>query len=164
MTYANAVMPHALFIASECWPESSFLEVAQDSLAFLDRETTVQDFFWPVGNYGWYSRGEAKTPYDQQPVEAGTMAEAALDVFRLRSDEKYRSIFRRAHAWFHGRNSLGLALVDVRTGGCCDGLQSGGVNRNQGAESTLAYLTTQAHGSEIERLCGRDRMAAPITL
>lgn len=144
MTYANAVMPHALFIAAQRWPESSFLAVAEDSLAFLDRETTVDDAFWPVGNNGWYSRGEAKAPYDQQPVEAGTMAEAALVAFRSRADEKYLNLFRRTHGWFHGRNSLAQPLVDVRSGGCCDGLQAGGVNRNQGAESTLAYLATEA--------------------
>jgi uncharacterized protein YyaL (SSP411 family) len=151
MTYANAVMPHALFIAAECWPENAFLQVAEDSLAFLDCETTVDDFFWPVGNNGWYSRGEAKAPYDQQPVEAGTMAEAALDALRLRRDESYFNIFRRAHGWFHGRNSLGQALIDVRSGGCCDGLQTGGINRNQGAESTLAYLATEALGSHVRQ-------------
>jgi hypothetical protein len=143
MTYANAVMPHALFVAAERWPEASFLGVAEESMAFLDRETTADDFFWPVGNNGWYSRGEAKAPYDQQPVEAGTMAEAALAAFRFRSDEEYLNIFRRARGWFHGQNSLGQSLVDIRTGGCCDGLQAGGVNRNQGAESTLAYLATE---------------------
>jgi len=151
LTYANAVMPHALFIAAQRWPEASFLDVAEHSLAFLDRQTTVEDFFWPVGNNGWYSRGEAKAPYDQQPVEAGTMAEAALDAFRLHADEKYLRIFHRARGWFRGRNSLNQPLFDPRTGGCCDGLQPGGVNRNQGAESTLAYLATEAQAVHIRQ-------------
>ena len=29
MTYANAVLPHALFIAEKCWPQETFLEVAK---------------------------------------------------------------------------------------------------------------------------------------
>ena len=160
MTYANAVMPHALFVAAQCWPEAPFLEVAEDSLMFLDRETTVENFFWPVGNNGWYSRSEAKAPYDQQPVEAGTMADAALAAFRLCPNENYLAMFRRAHRWFHGRNSLGQPLVDVRTHGCCDGLQVGGLNRNQGAESTLASLWTELLESEIEPLSGADRRTA----
>ena len=41
MTYANAVLPHALFIAAKRWPEEDFLDVAQASFAFLDHETTV---------------------------------------------------------------------------------------------------------------------------
>jgi hypothetical protein len=31
-------------------------------------------------------------------------------------------------------------LYDYETGGCRDGLQPSGVNENQGAESTLAWL------------------------
>lgn len=143
MTYANAVMPHAMLVAAQCWPETTFLQVAQDSFAFLDRETTVDGVFWPVGNGGWYSRGEVKATYDQQPVEAGAMADAALAAFQLRSDARYLASFSRARMWFHGENSLRQSLVDLHSGGCCDGLQIGGLNRNQGAESTLAYLTTE---------------------
>src|SRR5271157_3811067 len=83
MTYANAVLPHAMFIAARCWPEENFLDVAEASFAFLDRETTVENVFWPVGNSDWYPRGEEKSLYDQQPVEAVTMAEAALAAFGL---------------------------------------------------------------------------------
>ena len=62
---------------------------AKTSFAFLDRETTAEDVFWPVGNSGWYPHGEDKAPYDQQPVEAVTMAEAALAAFGLLGDEQY---------------------------------------------------------------------------
>ncbi len=147
MTYANAVLPHALFVAGRHWPKEVFLEVAETAYAFLDRVTTVENVFWPVGNNGWYVQGKDKAPYDQQPVEAGTMADAALAAFRLRQDEQYLASFRRAHGWFHGRNSLGQSLADARGGACCDGLQPSGVNRNQGAESTLAYL-----GAELDYL------------
>src|SRR5436853_2883504 len=74
MTYANAVLPHALFAAAQCWPKGPFREVAETSFAFLDRETTTDQVFWPVGNGGWYAHGEEKAQYDQQPVEAATMA------------------------------------------------------------------------------------------
>jgi hypothetical protein len=140
MTYANAVLPQAMFVAAERWPQDGFLDVAQASFAFLDRTTTAENIFWPVGNSDWYPHGEAKSPYDQQPVEASTMADAALTAFGLLGGEQYLSASRRAHAWFHGQNSLRQPLVDVPYGACCDGLQASGLNRNQGAESTLAYL------------------------
>ena len=54
MTYANAVLPHALFIAARCWPEEDFLDVAEATFDFLDRETTVENVFWPIGNSDWY--------------------------------------------------------------------------------------------------------------
>jgi hypothetical protein len=71
------------------------------------------------------------------------MADAALTAYDLHDDETNLDILRRAHRWFHGENSLRLPLADVECGGCCDGLTAGGVNRNQGAESTLAYLWTE---------------------
>jgi hypothetical protein len=148
MTYANAVLPHALFTAARCWPEKDFLDVAKASFDFLDRETTVENVFWPVGNSDWYSHGEEKSLYDQQPVEAVTMADAALAAFDLLGDEKYLAAFRRAHAWFHGQNSLHQPLVDVHCGACYDGLQRSGVNLNQGAESTLAYLWTEMNNKD----------------
>ena len=160
MTYANAVLPHALFIAAQCWPKEPYLEVAQASFAFLDRETTADILFWPVGSGGWYPHGEEKAPYDQQPVEAGTMAEAALAAFHVLDEGKYLASFRRARDWFYGQNSLGQSLVDVRSGGCCDGLQRSGVNRNQGAESTLAYLWTEVHNSQVHDVTDENRMTA----
>ena len=42
--------------------------------------------------------------------------------------------------WFLGENDLRMSLYDRATKGCYDGLDSFGVNRNQGAESSLAYL------------------------
>jgi len=149
MTYANAVLPHALFVAAQCWPKESFLEVAKTSFAFLDQETTHDGFFWPVGNAGWYSHGEEKAPYDQQPLEAVTMAEAALDAFIAYDGEDHLGAFGRACGWFLGRNSLGLSLVDVPAGSCCDGLMASGVNRNQGAESTLAFLWAEVLRAQL---------------
>jgi len=160
MTYANAVLPHALFIAGYRWPKETFLEIAETTFAFLDRKTTAGTFFWPIGNSGWYPHGEDKASYDQQPVEAVTMADAALSAFGVLGDEKYLATFRRAHDWFHGENSLRQPLVDVRSGACCDGLQPSGVNRNQGAESTLAYLWTEVHNAEVHLAMAKNREVA----
>lgn len=160
LTYANAVLPHALFAAARRWPDEDFLEVAVESFNFLDRETTDDDIFWPVGNSDWYPHGEAKALYDQQPVEASTMAEAALMAFDVLNDERYLAVFNRANDWFHGRNSLNEPLADVATGACCDGLHPSGVNRNQGAESTLAYLWTELHNQDKSRWIANQQHAA----
>jgi hypothetical protein len=119
--------------------------------------------FCPVGNRDWYSHGEEKSLYDQQPVEASTMACAALAAFRLRKDERYLAIFRRARQWFHGQNSLLQPLCDVESGACFDGLQSSGINQNQGAESTLAYLWTELHSFAAEQSLGVGVKAAALT-
>ena len=150
LTYANAVLPHALFVAAQRWPDMGYLKVAEASFDFLDRATTAQNVFWPIGNTDWYPRGERKSLYDQQPVEAAMMADAALAAFGQTRDDKYLTIFCRAHDWFHGRNSLQVPLVDFRSGACFDGLEPSGVNRNQGAESTLAFLFAEVHRREMQ--------------
>ena len=150
MTYANAVLPHALFIAAKRWPKETFLEIAKGSFDFLDRTTTADQVFRPVGNNGWYPRGEEMAIYDQQPVEAVTMAEGALAAFDVVDDPRYLATFHRARGWFHGRNSLTQSLVDVHCGACSDGLQPTGINRNQGAESMLAYLWTEMLNVEMK--------------
>lgn len=160
MTYANAVLPHALFVAAKRWPKESFLEVADASFSFLDRATTIDNHFWPVGNNGWFPHGEEQARYDQQPVEAVTMAEAALAAFDVLADDKHLATFRRAHAWFHGQNSLAQPLIDDASGACCDGLQPSGANRNQGAESTLAYLWSELQHLEAQHLHHKDRRVA----
>jgi hypothetical protein len=42
--------------------------------------------------------------------------------------------------WFLGQNDLNLPLYDPKTGGCRDGLMADGINQNEGAESSLAWL------------------------
>jgi hypothetical protein len=160
MTYANAVLPHALFLAARRWPKDGFLQVAQTSFDFLDRATTAESVFWPVGNHGWYHHGEEKALYDQQPVEAATMADAALAAFALLNDKNYLAVFRRTRDWFHGQNSLRQPLADVPRGACNDGLQPSGVNRNQGAESTLAYLWIQMRNLAVQQASAEDCKAA----
>lgn len=163
MTYANAVLPHALFVAAPRWPTEPFLEVAEATFAFLDRETTVENVFWPIGSSGWYPHGEDKVLYDQQPVEAVTMAEAAIAAFGVGGDKKYLGALRRAQGWFHGQNSSQLPLVDIGIGACCDGLQQSGLNRNQGAESTLAYLWSEVQSSEMQHALGGNHKTAVVS-
>lgn len=157
LTYANAVLPHALFVAGRRWPKELFLDVAQTSFAFLNQVTALDGVYWPIGNRDWYAHGETRARYDQQPLEAALTAEAALVAFDVLDDERHLESFRRALAWFHGENSLKLSLVDVRGGACFDGLHETGVNRNQGAESTLAFLWAQLQNVDFRRSRNDDR-------
>ncbi|MDZ4659004.1 MAG: hypothetical protein SH868_15615 [Bythopirellula sp.] len=152
MTYANAVLPHSMMIAAQRWPQEKFLSVATSSFDFLEEVTTVENMFQPIGNDGWYEYGEEKAVYDQQPVEAATMAEAALAAHELTGDIKHLATFNHARDWFFGQNSMSQPLVDSVSHSCFDGLSAKGVNRNQGAESTLAYLLVAILDSASEAM------------
>jgi hypothetical protein len=143
--------------AAQRWPQEKFLSVATSSFGFLEQVTTAENFFQPIGNDGWYEYGEEKAVYDQQPVEAATMAEAALAAHKLTGDENHLTTFRRARDWFFGQNSARQPLVDPGSHTCFDGLSAKGVNRNQGAESTLAYLLVAVLDAAREAVPVRDR-------
>jgi hypothetical protein len=91
------------------------------------------------------------------------MADAALAAFYALNDTRYLATFRRAHGWFHGENSLRLPVGEIRAGACCDGLQPSSVNRNQGAESTLAFLCSELLNYEAQQLSGDNRAATIAT-
>jgi len=61
------------------------------------------------------------------------------EAFRLTNKKVYFTRMIASFRWFLGENDLRLGLYDEETKGCCDGLEAYGINRNQGAESTLCF-------------------------
>jgi len=106
----------------------------------VDIQTDPRGHFTPIGNAGWRVRGRRQARFDQQPIEIQHMVDALLTANRVTGDQAWLEEARRCHDWFLGRNDLQQIIADRTTGGCRDGLQSVGVNQNQGAESTLAWL------------------------
>ena len=100
----------------------------------------VDDVFVPIGNDGWYKRGENRAFYDQQPLEAAAMVDAAVDAYYASKNRRYLTLSNSVFGWFLGRNSLNLTLYNSETAGCYDGLTPEQVNMNQGAESSICYL------------------------
>lgn len=139
MTYCNSIMPLALLEAHSKTGDKEFLEIGVESLEFLWDSTSRHDLFWPVGCEGWYPKGKAPAPYDQQPVEACGMLLACLKALTLTGNKKHRQRARACLDWYSGKNSLGVSLVDPDTGSCMDGIRSAGLNCNQGAESLISW-------------------------
>jgi hypothetical protein len=77
---------------------------------------------------------------DEQPLEAAALVEALVEAMVSTGDHRYGPQAVLAFEWFLGRNRSGLAVYDFASGGCHDGLGPGGLNENEGAESTLAFL------------------------
>ncbi len=141
LSYANGKLPHALLLGGQWMNRGDLIEMGLNSLEWLLRVQTGRDgVFSPVGNHGWFQRGGQKAAFDQQPIEAQAMIDACLEAHNTTGDQHWVSEARRCFNWFLGKNDLGESLYDYETGGCCDGLGAEGVNRNQGAESTLAFL------------------------
>jgi len=110
---------------------------------------TLDGRFVPIGNDGWYFRGGPRARFAQQPIEADTSVSACAAAYRATGDTFWIGEASRAYRWFVGYNDLGVPVCDESTGGCRDGLGPSGVNENQGAESTLAWLHALAEMHEL---------------
>jgi hypothetical protein len=145
VTYENALPPRALIVAGRALAWQAMVDTGLNVLDWLiNAQTTPDGHFSPVGN-GWWPRGGAKSTFDQQPIEATAMLLAAESAYLVTGDAFYRTAMERAYAWFLGENDLGLAVADPSRGSGFDGLTPQGVNMNQGAESTLMWLSALEH-------------------
>lgn len=140
MTYDNAILPLALLCHYQAAKDEESLDIALETMEYLSQRTLIQGYLSPVGNDGWlYDNGEDMAEYDQQAIETMAMVLMYFKAYEITHDLTYIKQMYLCYQWFLGENSLKLPLYDHETKGCGDGLQCHGVNRNQGAESTLAY-------------------------
>ena len=140
LTYDNAVLPHALFVAGLTFDNKRCLEVAEKTCEFLLANIFNGEHFSFIGNKGWYERGGTRAAFDQQPIEAASTVMMLRAAYDATQNERYLTLQRKAFDWFLGQNDLHIPLYDFRTKGCNDGLLPDGVNTNQGAESMLSFL------------------------
>ena len=142
LTYENALLPHALIVSGRRLGDARLRSVGLHVLDWLiEVQTTRRGTFTPIGNDGWWSKDGARNQFDQQPIEATALILAAAAAYDATQDAGYRRAAEAAYGWFLGDNDAGLAVADVARGGCHDGLMRDRVNANQGAESTLMWLT-----------------------
>jgi glycosyltransferase involved in cell wall biosynthesis len=151
LSYDNARLPHALIASGLDSGDAKALEVGLEALGWLVKvQRAPQGHFRSIGCHGFYRKGGERARFDQQPVEANATVAACLEAYRATKLSRWVHEARSAFEWFLGRNDLGEELYDPSTGGCCDGLQEDRVNRNQGAESTLAFLLSLAEMQLLE--------------
>ena len=140
MTYDNAILPLALLHSCEITGNENVKQVALNTMAFLDQLTLSNGYLSPVGNDGWYYKGGSFPTFDQQAIETMAMVLMHFQAYTIFRKPQYIEKMFLSYKWFLGENTLRAPLYDHETKGCCDGLLPTGINRNQGAESTLAYL------------------------
>lgn len=141
LRYGNASIVELLLLGGAVLADPAVTEAGVALLDFLLRVETHDGHLsvTPVGGRG---PGETGPAFDQQPIEVAALADACARAYDLTGDTRWAAGVELAWAWFTGDNDSGVALYDERTGAGYDGLEPGGRNLNQGAESTLAALST----------------------
>lgn len=148
LAYANAVIPEAMMACGVALNDSVLVTRGLVLLEWLVQHETLNDHFsvTPVGGRG---PSDVSPQFDQQPIEVAAIADAAMRAGNITGEDHWDDVVHLAGNWFLGNNDTGMSMIDLESGGGYDGLHHNGVNLNQGAESTLAMLSTMQHRSAM---------------
>lgn len=162
LRYANAVLPETLLAAGDLLGEPRWVLRGLDMLEWLLDVETVGDHLSVTPAGGW-SLGQPRPGFDQQPIEVAALADACARAHDITGNPRWAEATLRCAAWFDGANDVGVSMVDPVSGGGYDGLEADGRNENQGAESTLAMLSTFQQASRLRAgvTTGRSRVPTP---
>lgn len=147
--YENARLAEARIAAGVALRDDRLLQEGLLLLEWLvDTESRGNHFsFTPHG--GW-APDDARPGYDQQPIEAGAMADACARAYAATGRPYWADRCVRAAEWVLGANDAGVLLLDRESGGCRDGLERCRANANEGAESTLAMISALQQARAVQ--------------
>jgi hypothetical protein len=150
LTYANAVIPEAMIVIGGALGDDLILNDGLSLLNWLVDEQQYDGHLSVVPSTGWSRAGRRRARagihsepgYAQQPIEVAVLAEACRAAYATTGDRRWTIAIEQCKAWFVGANDIGVPMCTPLTGGGFDGLERHGASVNQGAESTLAWLST----------------------
>ena len=141
LRYANAMLAEAVIAAGAALDRPADVDRGLAMLAWLLQLETANGHLSVTGTDG-RGPGDVGPQFDQQPIEVAAMADACWRAHGLTGDALWSRGVKAAAGWFTGDNDAGLSMIDDVSGGGFDGLHADRVNLNQGAESTLALVST----------------------
>jgi hypothetical protein len=144
LTYANAVLPEAMIATGVALEDQALTQRGLELLEWLLDYEMVGGHLSPTA-VGGRGPQDDRPAFDQQPIEVAALADACARAATVDPRPLWPEAIRLAAGWFEGDNDAGQVMWDPETGGGFDGLLSDGVNLNQGAESTLAVISTLQH-------------------
>jgi hypothetical protein len=144
LTYANAALAEVVIAAGHLCDDGRLLADGLRMLSWL-RDIQFVDGVLSVIPAGGWQRHAPRARHDQQPIEVAALADACATAAAVTDEPAWGIGVRQAAGWFLGENDGGTTMWDPTTGGGYDGLTPSGANLNQGAESTLALISTLQH-------------------
>jgi hypothetical protein len=148
LRYASAAWAEVMIAAGALLGRNDLLERGLDRLAWLLGEESSAGHL-SVTPVGGRAAGDPQPAFDQQPIEVAALADACARASAATGDARWARGVTDAVAWFDGANDARAVMGDHSSGGGFDGLTPTGANTNQGAESTLAYVSTMQHADRL---------------
>jgi glycosyltransferase involved in cell wall biosynthesis len=143
MTYGNGVLPESMLYAYLVTNKPIYKKVAMDSLDFLMSKMFINKKFKVISNNGWLHRDSEPKEYGEQPIDVSYTIQTLNSFYKAFNIPEYKYKMKIAFDWFLGKNHLNQIMYNPVSGGGYDGLEKENVNLNQGAESTVCYLTAR---------------------
>ncbi|MFD1604722.1 glycosyltransferase [Flavobacterium artemisiae] len=143
LTYGNGVLPESMLYAFLVTNKPVYKKVAMDSLDFLLSKMFVNKKFRVISNNGWLHKDSEPHPYGEQPIDVSYTIQTLNSFYNAFGLPEYKHKMKKAFDWFLGKNHLNQIMYNPISGGGYDGLEKENVNLNQGAESTVCYLTAR---------------------
>jgi hypothetical protein len=145
LSWGNALLPEAMIAIGASLDLPTFIDEGLRLLRWLITiETSPSGWLSTTPTGGW-GLGEARPGFDQQPIEAAALADACVTALSVSGEAVFAETITRCAGWFLGVNDSRIGMLNDETGGGCDGLKEYSRNNNQGAESTIAAITTLQH-------------------
>lgn len=138
LAYDNARIPEALLRIGHRIGLPDMVDQGVQQLAWLDNVCRRGDHYRFPGHRGLSDVRNLAQSGDEQPLEAWAMADAHLALMEIAPEPMSHAAVELSWSWFSGNNRLGEPMFDERFGAGYDGLGATGINRNCGAESTIA--------------------------
>lgn len=143
MTYGNGILPESMLFAYLVTNKPIYKKVALDSLDFLMSKMFIDKNFKVISNNGWLHKGQEPKEYGEQPIDVAYTIHTLNSFYDAFGTPEYKHKMKMAFNWFLGKNHLNQIMYNPVSGGGYDGLEKENVNLNQGAESTVCYLTSR---------------------
>jgi hypothetical protein len=153
LTYSNATIAEALLVAGEALPDPAARSRGLHLLHFL-LGIEVRDGHLSVTPVGGRGPSDLRPGFDQRPAEAAAIGAACAQAYESTDDPHWLDGLEMSWAWFLGDNDAETPMFDQSTGAGYDELQQAGRSPDQGAESTLAALSTIQHVRRLVPLVG----------
>jgi glycosyltransferase involved in cell wall biosynthesis len=162
-SYANAVLPEAMLMASQVTGNQKHREIAEESFGFLMKHTFDSNGLHVISNEYWL--GNSGSKYEILTKAFSSLGgEQAIDVcysilalhqfYLVNRSVDFLRKMQLSFDWFLGKNHLNQIMHNPSTGGCYDGLELQHVNLNQGAESTISYLIARHTMQKVQSNLG----------
>ncbi|MCR4277548.1 MAG: hypothetical protein NUV80_05835 [Candidatus Berkelbacteria bacterium] len=150
LSYANATLPYALAEAGRVLENKTYIDIAKESLTWLDSVSRIANKPAPIGQAGWYIKNGIKAEYDQQPLDTSDMILAFNALYKATNNSHYLDKALEWMGWYRGNNSQNISVIHETNNGVYDAVTPGGINKNQGAESIVTYLMAYLSLGSVE--------------